>query len=468
MFQLPIYIQQLWSFFLGMLNYFQTNVNTANPLLSYGMYTSVFQTCRSLKSLNSLYSVTWFLAPETQYLNEVLLLPVSLDATDKTLVQNRVNALTSFYQEVTLGTPPIPTQNFSTMSAGLNFIPSFTGLIERAMTVNYETPPAGLTASNCYSYLQAEVTAWTNFKNAILQQGVSYTGSQLNAINRMIAVSTLVMNNASTLTFSTAWSAEQLWNWVAFYPTALNLISLLSTNLAQSLVQNMLIVRYTINVTMLQYASFLLTARAQPINQVQLGTLLQGQSLMDFASKNMGDYTQWTNVIDANNLEPPFIASTPTANEASPGQQLFLPTGQQNTPVLSQQPSYTLNFLGTDVYYGPSQSDLLWTGDFQIVTGYTNLQYALLRRLQTPIGSLIYHINYGSRIPDEIGNIISTNITGHFNDYAESAILADPRTQSLTDSVALYVPNKGVTLQLTVKPQGNGQSINLNEVIQPI
>ena len=110
----------------------------------------------------------------------------------------------------------------------------------------------------------------------------------------------------------------------------------------------------------------------------------------------------------------------------------------------------------------------MWLGDFQIITGYLNLQHALIRRLKTPIGSLIYHINYGSRIPDEIGNVTSINTSGHLNDYAESAVLADPRVQSLTDSVALYKENQTVQLRLTVQPQGNGQSINLNEVIQPI
>ena len=78
------------------------------------------------------------------------------------------------------------------------------------------------------------------------------------------------------------------------------------------------------------------------------------------------------------------------------------------------------------------------------------------------------NINYGSRIPDEIGNVTSINTSGHLNGYAESAVLADPRVQSLTDSVALYKEDQTVQLRLTVQPQGNGQSINLNEVIQPI
>lgn len=466
--QLPIYYQQMWSFFLGMLSYFSANMNTSNPLSSYGMFSSVFSTCRSMKKLLSLYDASWFLSSETELLNEILLLPLSLDSTDRTYITNRVNAITAFYQTVALGIPSVPSQNYITMNAGMDFMPSVTDITEMVMTTSYETPPNGLTASTVMTYLQAEVTAWTNLKNALLSQGVSYTGSQLNVVDRQIAVSTLVMNNASTLTFSSTWSATQLWNWIAFYPATLNLVSLLSTNLAQGLVQNMLVVRYTVTVTMFQFASFLLTARSQPITQVQLGTLLQGQSLMDFASKNIGDYEQWTAVISANNLQPPFVSQTPAVNEASPGQQLFLPTGQQNYSILPQQVSYTLNFLGTDIYYGSPQDDLVWSGDFQLITGYPNLQQALLRRLQTPIGSLIYHPTYGSRIPDELGNIISLHTSGHLNDYAESAVLADPRVHSLTESVALYNGDRTVQLQLTIQPQGNGQSLNLNEVIQPI
>lgn len=468
MLQLPIYIQQIWSFYLGMVAYFEANVNTSNPLASYGLYSSMFSTCRSFNKLLSIYNASWFLASETATLDEVLLLPVQLDAYDLNLITNRVNALKSFYQAVTLELPNIPVQNFTLMESGTDMVPSFTDIVNYVMTTLYETPPSGLTNLNCYQFLQDEITAWTNFQTALVAQGISYTGNQMNAITRMIAISTLVSNNASTLTFSSNWSAEQLWNWIAFYPSALNLISLLETNLAQSIVQNILVVRYMITLTMLQMSSFILTARSQPISQVQLGTLLMNNSLMDFAAKNMGDYSQWTEVITANNLQPPFISQTPSPNEVSPGQQLFLPTGQQSTPILPQQPTYELNFLGTDIYYGPSSQDLVWTGDFQIITGYANIQNALLRRLKTPIGSLIYHSVYGSRIPGEIGAIASTNITSHIDDYAESALLGDPRVESLTNAVSLYTPKKGIDLALTVQLMGNGAALNLNEVISEI
>lgn len=468
MFQLPIYIQQIWSFYLGMLAYFGANVSTTNPLTSYGMYSSVFQTCRSLNKLISLYNASWFLSSETELLNEVLLLPVSISASDRTLILNRVNALQSFYQTVTLGLPITPPSNFSTMNSGTNFAPSFTDIVTLVMSKTYETAPVGLTAANCYTYLQSEVAAWQNLQTALVQQGISYTGAQMNAISRMIAISNLVSNNASTLTFSSAWSADQLWNWVAFFPTALNLISLLETNLAQALIQNILIVRYTVTLTSLQFASFLLTARSQPLDQVQLGTLLMNNSLMDFAAKNLGDYSQWTEVIDTNNLVPPFISQTPATNEASPGQQLFLPNGRQTVNVLPQQPTYELNFLGTDIYYGSSTQDLSWGGDFQLITGYSNLQKALLRRLQTPIGTLIYHLVYGSRIPMELGNVVSFTISDHMNAYAESALLGDPRVQSIPSSKATYTPKSGVQMELQVQPQGNGASLNLNEVISPI
>ncbi len=468
MFQLPIYIQQLWTFYLGLLSYFEANVNTTNPIASYGMFSSVFQTCRSLNKLISLYNASWFLSSETELLNEILLLPVSLSASDRTLISNRVTALQSFYQTVTLGLPAAPPQNFSTINSGTDFTPSFTDIVTLVMSQTYETAPAGLTAANCYSYLQSEIVAWQNLQTALVQQGISYTGDQMNAVTRMIAISLLVANNASTLTFSTVWTAEQLWNWVAFFPTALNLVSLLETNLSQALIQNILIIRYTVTLTVLQFSSFILTARSQPLEQVQLGTLLMNNSLMDFSAKNLGDYSQWTQVISTNNLVPPFISSTPATNEASPGQQLFLPNWRQTVNVLPQQPTYELNFLGTDIYYGPVTQDLSWGGDFQLITGYSNLELALLRRLQTPIGTLIYHLVYGSRIPGEIGNVASTTISDHLNAYAESALLGDPRVQSIPSSTALYLPNKGTQLALTVQPQGNGASLNLNEVISPI
>jgi phage baseplate assembly protein W len=109
-----------------------------------------------------------------------------------------------------------------------------------------------------------------------------------------------------------------------------------------------------------------------------------------------------------------------------------------------------------------------WNGDFQVITGYPNLAWALGRRIQTLLGALIYHSNYGSRIPPEVGAIQTLATAQNINAFGQSAINTDPRVASCISST-VTIGNSGlVVFSAIVQPRGFANApINVNEVLQP-
>ncbi len=270
------------------------------------------------------------------------------------------------------------------------------------------------------------------------------------------------------------WSGEQFidgasyWNRLIVLPQTLKAASLFINDPTSEYAQKLAIIRYNIIQQLTNLNQLLLTIKAQTPSKIATAVVPNGKTLMDISAQKLGDYSRWQEIAALNNLEPPYIGTG--QNLVSPGQQIFLPT--TTNPVVSispQTPNYLINYLGVDMYLGPMGQDMLsWTGDFQTIGGYANLSMSLGRRLQTTLGSLIYHTSYGSRIPPEVGNIQSTSTAGHIGAYAERAILADPRVYKVINSTVTVQSNGFIGYTGTAIPNGQTNSgITLNEVLQP-
>jgi phage baseplate assembly protein W len=182
---------------------------------------------------------------------------------------------------------------------------------------------------------------------------------------------------------------------------------------------------------------------------------------MSIAARQLGDYSKWQQIANINGLLPPYFAAVPTPNMVSPGQQLYLPTDGIPANVVPAQgaASYEISFLGYDIFYGALNQDMApWTGDFVTISGYSNLAFSLGRRLQTPLGNLIYHMDFGSRIPPEVGNILTQDTVGHIGAFAVSAVLSDPRVQQVVSVNAQALTNQGVSVSLVALPKGQTNS----------
>ena len=215
-----------------------------------------------------------------------------------------------------------------------------------------------------------------------------------------------------------------------------------------------------------QLALFLLSLRQPTTGQVNLATLRVNDTLMDVASRSLGDFEQWSAIATLNGLTPPYPSPD---NKAQAGQQVFLPgttgTVASGTPVAS----YAANVLGTDYDFGPiNGTQPAWTGDYQLITGLLNYARSVGRRLQTPIGTLIYHVTYGSRIPGEVGAVQSIDEAARLAAFGESAVMSDPRTASVLSATAVLQPGFLASFTAVAQPIGPGQTpVQLNETISP-
>jgi hypothetical protein len=205
--------------------------------------------------------------------------------------------------------------------------------------------------------------------------------------------------------------------------------------------------------------------------QLAMNVIYANDTLMTFASRNMGDFSSWYSVALQNNLQPPFIASTQSQNVASPGSNLQIPTNVLSNPVLGQPnpnpiTSYELQYLGTDIYLGNIGQEMpAWTGDFYIIYGYPNLAISIGRRMITPLGALIYEPAFGSSLPELIGNIQGLDTIGFVVAYAESSIKSDPRVASVANSSIGFNSSLKIAYSGDVIPNGqNANGVSINQI----
>lgn len=233
--------------------------------------------------------------------------------------------------------------------------------------------------------------------------------------------------------------------------------------------QQQSLIKYVILLMMQQLARMMIILRSPGTQPVNLVTIQVGQTLQDIAGIHLGNFELWPQIAYINNLQPPYIGPVTQPGIAGWGTQIFLPTPGTNPAAMGSVPSYINNFLGIDLFIGPINGDMPpWTGDFQTISGYDNLRWALGRRLQTTLGSFIYHPSYGSRIPPEVGNVQSVHEASLINTFGISALASDPRVERVISSVTQLLPNFAVAFQASVQPSGFGTSpVLLNEVLQP-
>lgn len=219
-----------------------------------------------------------------------------------------------------------------------------------------------------------------------------------------------------------------------------------------------------------QIENFLLILRKPQTGQINLTTLLVGETLMDVAARALGNFELWPQIATINNLIPPYTGSTGGSGVAGWGTQLVLPNSATTPSAAGAAPSYLSNFLGVDLYIGPINGSMpAWAGDFQTISGYNNLAWALGRRLQTTLRKLIYHSGYGSRIPPEVGNIETNQTAARINAFGKSAILSDPRVQSVIKAQTQLIQFGEVSFKAIVQPAGFGTNpVLVNETISPL
>ena len=131
-------------------------------------------------------------------------------------------------------------------------------------------------------------------------------------------------------------------------------------------------------------------------------------------------------------------AAWQTTQVLSPGATIQIPLpGAAPTPLVAQP----TDPLGTD-WYVDDAGQLQWTatGDIMTATGLQNLAGALARRLNTTLGTLPLHPQYGSALATVIGSPIAASYV--LKGYVKTALQADPRVTAILGITATPNPTR--------------------------
>jgi phage baseplate assembly protein W len=129
-----------------------------------------------------------------------------------------------------------------------------------------------------------------------------------------------------------------------------------------------------------------------------------GDTLQIIAARELGDAARWVDIVNINNLLPPYLTNDPT--QAGPsvklfGQFLLVPAA---TPQVSAEADPDAVF-GTDLALDNYGNLFGSNGDFATVAGRANLRQALENAVDTDFGELIFHQLYGCDVRRLVGKV---------------------------------------------------------------
>lgn len=194
----------------------------------------------------------------------------------------------------------------------------------------------------------------------------------------------------------------------------------------------------------------------------RIAETFRDDTLQQIAFREMGNANLWVDLVQLNELRPPFITNDPDL--IVPGVLL----AGNPIKVLVPAPFVTSTqdpddiFL-TDAVLSNKMLDATKDGDLLLVSGIPNLRQALNHALVTERGDLSFHPRYGSMIPRIIGEVSSPVATLMAADYAKSVVGSDPRISSVIESKAAADGDK-INITITAETI-YGRPVDLQVVI---
>ena len=445
--------------------------------------------------LNGLNAIDAFqagavLSIEYQNLLAVQALNLPLDATTLAYMSARISGVAAAASGISaLPTVASPFTAIPLLQQGQPAVPD-PGYLEWCMGFVGETPPIG-------TFLPSGATtmaqSWLTVTNAIgvLQGGnptVAYdTAARQYRCSAVVATGLIQLTSsfADSITFGTGLPqatdsagnllydsngdpiftsglvvATDQWCGSTALPTILLDAASLAGAPSTLAAQQSMVVRNALVVQMQNLAYLRFALWRHNVTQPLTATLRNNESLADLAARTTGNFENWPAIAALNRLSPPYPGPSNPAIALS-GKNLFVTNGL-TTPGVSPDPddsgvSYFTDVLGADWDWGPiNGAQPPWTGDIPLIIGYLNFARAIGRRLQTPLGALVFHSGYGSRIPPEVGAIQAVDEAARLLQYGNSAVLADSRTGSILNSQATTQPGFLATYAALIAPVGPG------------
>jgi hypothetical protein len=412
--------------------------------------------CSSIVSVSA-FQTGAALSIEAQNMIALQALPITLDPVTTAYFNARIASITLASEQISALQPAAnPFTIAGSISAGVSGLID-SGYLTYCMGFSGEVPPSGMTAATLPSFATGAATAWLNVVNAVsIAQGANLTQAYDTAARQYRCAATVanVISQLQSGPFSQASSLTSLWNSVVALPTILLDGESLATSPSSLAAQQGLTIRFALSQIANQLALLLYAINTAVGNVPVTAILRNAETLLDLAARELGDFEQWPQIAQANSLLPPYPGPT-NPSIALAGNPLYMPGSGIQVGANTAPPTYPDSVMGVDYNFGPINGQQPpWTGELPTLTGFLNFAAALGRRLQTPLGSLVYHRDYGSRIPPEVGAIQSLDEAQKLVAFADAAIKADKRTGRVILVSGTVQPGSLATIGALVQPIG--------------
>lgn len=189
-----------------------------------------------------------------------------------------------------------------------------------------------------------------------------------------------------------------------------------------------------------------------------------GDSMQTLAQRELGDGLRWRELVDINNLRPPYLIATMQESERLP--YTFIWGDWIKVPSLAINDGAALgeDALGQDVLMINGDLATTDSGDLDLVAGHANFAQALRHRVVTPYASYLPHPDYGCEIHYllGIGNSPAQLLLGA--GMVRRAMLRDPRS----NAIVVAGQSQATQLRLEVKatPVGAEVGTDFNLIYQ--
>lgn len=445
--------------------------NSTDPAIVANPALVVLQTLRNGSTAIEAWQNGAALRNESLNMIAVEALPIVLDPTTTEYFTNRIASISLAADQISLlPSVALPFNVATKLQQGIPAIAS-SGYLEWAMAFEGEAVPTGLVDPiDLLTYANNMAQAWLTVANAIaVVQGTQPTAAYDTA-TRQYRCSKSLNNLLAQLTSGpfVLTDISLLWNSVVALPTILLDGSALSTMPSLLQVQQAMTIRNTLDRMANNIAIFLYSLRTVINSAPMTAILTNNDTLLDLAARETGNFENWVQIASINSLKPPYPGPT-NQTIAQQGRQLYMPGSSVKIGASDVAPSYPNDAMGTDYWFGPINGiQPMWKGDIALITGLINFAGALGRRLQTPIGSLVYHQEYGSRIPGEVGSVQTIDEAERIAAYGKAALAADKRTGQILSAKAAVFPGSLATFAGVVTPIGPGTNpVQIDTQITP-
>ena len=205
-----------------------------------------------------------------------------------------------------------------------------------------------------------------------------------------------------------------------------------------------------------------------------------GDTLQSISQSVLGDANKWYDIATYNNLVYPYISDVLSDNVVNVGDTIIIPiTNDENYNMSAdslsdvQKNNLSSFVLGKDLSLIDDTSAIESRGTtdeiitlessgktLSTVSGYDNLVQALLVRLNTPIGTLLLHPEYGNNFSDILGQSNTLSNINKLKVGIEQTLRKDSRVSDVK-IISTDIEDGTVKINVSITPIGLDEQLQL-------